>query len=92
MDLIGTQSKSIRQYHPGSDIINDNGSLTCTTIIDSAMGWFQIVKFTTYDLDEVTVGNDEYIDKLSASLCQFFNNIWLCRYPRPRKVVLDNGY
>ena len=22
---------------------------------------------------------------------QMFNNTWICRYPRPRKVVFDNG-
>ena len=23
---------------------------------------------------------------------QFFNKKWICRYPRPQKVVFDNGY
>ena len=45
-----------------------------------------------FDLEEVTLGNDEYIDKSSAGVSQMFNNTWLCRYPRPRKVGFDNVY
>ena len=61
------------------------------TIINPAMGWFEIVEVPTFDLYEVTGGNDEYIDKSSARVSQLFNNTWLCRYPRPRKLVFDNG-
>ena len=32
-------------------------------MIDPATGWFNIVEMPTYDLDEVTGGNYEYIDK-----------------------------
>ena len=32
------------------------------------------------------------MDKSSARVSQLFNNTFLCRYPRPRKVVFDNGY
>ena len=35
-------------------------------------------------------GNDEDTDK-SSSRVTSFNDTWLCRYPRPRKGVLDNG-
>ena len=66
-------------------------SLTCMTMIDPATGWFDIVEILTFDLDEVTAGNDEYIDKSSDRVSQLFNNTWLCRYLRPRKVVFDNG-
>ena len=66
-------------------------SLTCMTMIDPVTGWFEIVKILTFDLDEVTAGNDEYIDKSSDRVSQLFNKTWLCRYPRPRKVVFDNG-
>ena len=45
-----------------------------------------------FDLNEVTIGNDEYINKSSARFSRLFNKTWLCRYPRPHKVVLDNGY
>ena len=45
----------------------------------------------TFDLEEVTIGNDECIDKSSARVSQLFNNTWICRCSRPRKAVLDNG-
>ena len=32
-------------------------------IIDPATGWFEIVEIPMFDLNEVTDGNDEYIDK-----------------------------
>ena len=35
-------------------------------MIDLATGWFGIVEIPTFDLKEVTIGNDEYIDKSSA--------------------------
>ena len=41
-------------------------------MIDTDMGWFWIFKVTTYDLIEVTDGNDEYIDKSSNRASQFF--------------------
>ena len=58
MDLIGPYSKSIRQQQTVRAIIKNNFSLTCMTMIDPAMGWFEIVKVPTYDLDEVSGGND----------------------------------
>ena len=67
-------------------------SLTCMTMIDPATGWFDIVQIPTFNLDEVTAGNDEYIYKSSDRVNQLFNNTWLCRYPHPRKVVFDNVY
>ena len=60
-------------------------------MIDPATGWFKIVKILTFNLNEVTSGNDEYIDKSYARVSQLFNNTWLCRYLRPIKVVFENG-
>ena len=60
-------------------------------MIAPATGWFKTVEIPTFELEEVKKGNDEYIDKSSARVSQLFNNTWLCRYPRPRKVVFDNG-
>ena len=90
--LIGTYSKSIRQQHPGNAIIRKNSSLTFMKIIDPSTGWFEIFKIPTFDLNKVMAGNDEYIDKSSDRVSQLLNNTWLCRYPRPQKVVFDNGY
>ena len=43
-------------------------------IIDTATGWFICFEIPTYDLNEVTGSNYEYIYKSSVSLSQFFNN------------------
>ena len=48
------------------------------TMIDYATGWFEIV--------QLPEGN-----KSSAQISQLFNNTWLCRYPRPKEVIFDNG-
>ena len=61
------------------------------TIIDPATGWFDIIEMPTFVLEEVTIGNDECMDKSSARVGQLFNNTWLCRYPRPRKVMFEKG-
>ena len=60
--------------------------------IDPATGWFEIVEILTFDLKEVAIGNDEYIDKSSTRVIQMLNNTRLCRYLRPQKVVLENVY
>ena len=60
-------------------------------MIDPATDWFEIVKIPTFDLEEVTIVNDEYIDKSYARVSQIINNIWIFRYLRPCKVVFDNG-
>ena len=33
----------------------------------------------------------ETIDKTSARISRLFDQTWLARYPRPRKLVFDNG-
>ena len=91
VDLIGPYIKSIRQQQPGGTVIRKNSSITCMTMIDPATGWFNIFEIPMFDPDKVKIGNDENIDKPSASIIQLFNNKWLCRYPRPRKFVFDNG-
>ena len=90
--LIGKYNKSIRQHQPGGTVICNNGILVCMTMIDPATGWFEIVKIPTFNLYEVSIGNNEYIDKSSDRVSQLFNNTWLCIYPRPRKFVFDNRY
>ena len=46
------------------------------TFVDPATGWFEIA---------------EIPDKTSARISKIFNSTWLARYPRPRKVIFDNG-
>ena len=74
VDLIDPYSKSTRQNHPGGTVGQKNASLTCMTMIALATGWFEVVKIPKFDLEEVTIGNDEYIDKSSARVSQLFNN------------------
>ena len=89
LDLIGPYSKSIIQQQPGGAIIKNNVSLTYMTIIEPTTGWFEIVEVLKYDLDEVTGGNDKYIDNSYARVSQLFNKIWLSRF-HPQKIVFDN--
>ena len=66
VDLIGPYIKSIRQQQPGGSIILNNASLTRMKINDLATGWFKNFNIPTFDLDEVTADNDEYVYKSSA--------------------------
>ena len=61
IDLIDQYGKSIRQQHPCGTIIRNNSILTCMTMIDLVTGWFEIFEMPTFDLDELLLGNDEYI-------------------------------
>ena len=63
VDLIVIYIKSVRQQQTGDNVIRKNARLTCMMMIDLATGWFKIVQIPTFDLEEVTIGNDEYIDK-----------------------------
>ena len=58
-------------------------------MIDPATGWFEITEITTFELDEATGGNYEYIDRSSDRVRQLSNEKWLSRYLRPLKVVFD---
>jgi hypothetical protein len=49
--------------------------LLALTIIDTATGWFEIVKAT---------------NKAKTSIQDLFHNTWLVRYPRPQFIVFDN--
>ena len=70
--------------------MKNNVSLTCITMVIPTTGWFEIVKIPTYDLNEVTGDNDEYIDESSARVSQLSNNTWLIRYLLQRKFMFDN--
>ena len=91
VDLIGPYTKTVKQMQPGGTVTEVDLYLTCMTFIDPATGWFEITQVPYYDLDQVKVQNQEYIDKTSARISQLFNNTWLSRYPRPKRVVFDNG-
>jgi hypothetical protein len=46
------------------------------TMIDKATGWPEFAAI---------------VNKTSYHIAILFDSIWLCRYPRPRKVIYDNG-
>jgi len=46
-------------------------------MINPAISWFEIAPVP--------------FNKSSAAVSGIFNNNWLCRYPRPRKIIYDNG-
>ena len=51
--------------------------MSCKTTINPATGWFEMA--------EMKDTNN------SADASCIFNNVWLCRYPRPKRVIMDNG-
>ena len=51
--------------------------------IDPTTGILETIEVPTFELDEVTGGNDEYIYKSSIRVTQLFNKTWLSRYMRP---------
>ena len=58
VDLIGPYRKSIRQQQPGGAVISKNYSMTWMNMIEPDTGWFVIIEIPTFNLDEVTSGND----------------------------------
>ena len=90
IDLVGPYTKSIRQQNPGDEIINKYVRLTSMTMIDTATGWFDIFYVPWFKLEQLSRGNIEYIYKLSARISQLLYQTWLCRYPRPTKIMFDN--
>ena len=59
-------------------------------MIEPVTGQFEIFEIPTYNLDEVTGGNDEYIYKSSDRVGKLFNNTCIFRYSRQHRVVFDN--
>ncbi len=91
IDLIGPYSKTAKQIQPDGSIQTKEFKLTCMTFVDPATGWFEITEVPSFDIDDVKNGIQTVIDKTSARIGQLFNQTWLTRYPRPKKVVFDNG-
>jgi hypothetical protein len=50
--------------------------LQALTIIDKGMGWPEFIATTSKSSQQITI---------------LFDGVWLCRYPRPDRVVFDNG-
>ena len=59
-----------------TDKLGKDRTLLAMTFVDPATGWFEIT---------------EIPEKSSARISHIFNSTWLARYPRPKKVIFDNG-
>ena len=91
-DLIGPYSITAKQFQTDGTIVEKELSLTCMTMIDPVTGWFEIVEIPSYIVVDIKNKNlQESIDKSSARVSRLFDQTWLSRYPRPNKVVFDNG-
>ena len=90
VDLIVTDSKSIIQQQPGGIIFTNNVSLTCMTMMDPTIGSLEIIDIPMYNLNEVMVCNDDYIDNSSDRVTLLFNNTCLSIYLLLLKVMFDN--
>ena len=67
-------------------------------MIDPASSWFEIVELPIVEqLCQQTVNGkelsiaDEIFDKTSESIAKLVNKTWLCRYPRCRYLIYNNG-
>jgi len=74
IDLIGPYTVTVKQQQLANQIVNTKLTLVYMTFIDLATGWFEIAEVPTHDLEEVKIGNKEYIDKTSARISQLFYN------------------
>ena len=68
------------------------------TMIDPASSWLEVVELPT--ITQVTTKKvngkertieEEIFDILSDQIARLVNKIWLCRYPRCRYLIYDNG-
>jgi hypothetical protein len=63
-------------------------------MIDPATAWFEIIELPLASVvvkrsgEEIT---EIVIDKTAAQVSRLFNKQWLCRYPRPKYCIYDNG-
>jgi hypothetical protein len=68
------------------------------TMIDPASSWFEIAELPVVEqLHRQTVNSkelliaDEVFDKTSERIAKSVNKPWLCRYPRCRHLIYNNG-
>ena len=78
VDLIGPYSLKVNVRYPDGSIKVREVTLQAMTFIDPATSWFEIAEVPD-------------TDKTSARISRLFDQVWLSRYPRPRKVLYDNG-
>ena len=68
------------------------------TMIDPDSGWLKVVELPTITqvMTNKVIGKERTIeerifDKSSDQMARLVNKIWLCRYPRCRYMIYDNG-
>ncbi len=68
------------------------------TMIDPASSWLEVVELPTITRVMTKTVNgkertieEEIFDKSSDRISRLVNKIWLCRYPRCRYLIYDNG-
>ena len=68
------------------------------TMIDPASSWFEIVelplikRLKTYSVNgKELLQAEDVFDKSSDRIAKLVNKTWLCRYPRCRTLIYDNG-
>ena len=56
--------QKITQHQPcGATVLKDM-SLTCMTMIDLTTSWFKTIQVPYFDIEDIDMGDTEYIDKL----------------------------
>lgn len=78
VDLIGPLSQNVKQLQPDGSIKKVMLKLLAMTFIDPATGWFEIT-----EIDQQ--------NQTSAKIATLLDETWLCRYPRPKEIIFDNG-
>lgn len=93
VDLVGPYSLTAKQFQPDSSIKPIELQLTCMTMLDPVTGWFEIIEIPNYIVIDVKnkMDHQQLVDKSSARISRLFDQTWLSRYPRPNKVIFDNG-
>ena len=94
IDLIGPYTVTAQQNQPGSTTRTQEVELHLTymTMLDQATGWFEIVEVPSFIVEDMKRKKfRKTMDKSSARISRLFDQTWLARYPRPRKIIFDNG-
>ena len=93
--LVGSMCRPYRSIYPQRQKRIDFMALT---MINPAPSWFEVVELPTITQVMTNKVNgkertieEEIFDKLSDRIARLVNKIWLCRYPRCRYVIYDNG-
>ena len=68
VDLIGLYSLTTRQYQSDGLVQSKTLQLTCMTMLDPILGWFEIAELLSYIVEDIKNNDKEFIDKSSARI------------------------